>query len=169
MRLLDIGPLRILLDPLAELINPLLQTHLWSPAQLPQQITRDGVPCQVSVKYFQIFLVESPEIMSWSGAVEVHQFILEILTHRLCNHVGQLEIIKLILSYKIKLGTLGSTKVSFMFVILGQGEDEEETISNILGVNISSGSWLGLAGVSMNGHLEEKIDISLSSFVCIKC
>ena len=100
----------------------------------------------------------SPQVVSWSGTVEVHQFVLEFLTDRLSDHLRQLEVVNLLFSDHIELGTLGSSEVSIMFVVLGQIYDEHQTVRNILGVNVAPRPRLGFTGVSVDGHLDRFVE-----------
>ena len=87
--------------------------------------------------------------MSWPGAVEVHQFVFELLAGGLGNHVGQGQVVNLQLPNQVKLGTFSASEVALKqkVIILGQAffnhlylvlvifwkrEDEEETVSNVL-------------------------------------
>ena len=91
--------------------------------------------------------------MSRSRAVEVHQFVLEFLTDRLRDHLRQLQVVDLLLPDNIELGTLGSAEISLVLVVLRKVDDEHQTVSNILGVDVSPGPGLCLGGVCVNDDL----------------
>ena len=91
--------------------------------------------------------------MSRSRAVEVHQFVLEFLTDRLRDHLRQLQVVDLLLPDNIELGTLGSAEISLVLVVLRKVDDEHQTVSNILGVDVSPGPGLCLGGVCVNNDL----------------
>ena len=60
--------------------------------------------------------------MSWPGAVEVHQFVLELLAGGLGDHVGQSQVVNLQLPNQVKLGTFGASEVALKqkVIIVGQ-------------------------------------------------
>ena len=96
--------------------------------------------------------------MSWSGTVEIHQVVLEFLTYRLRYQLRQLEIVNLLFTDDIELGTLGSPEVSLVFVVLGKIYNEHQAVRNILGVNVSPRPGLGFTGVSVDGHLDTFVE-----------
>ena len=53
-----------------------------------------------------------PEIMSRPGAVEVHQFVLELLAGGLGDHVGQGQVVNLQLPNQVELGTFSASEVA---------------------------------------------------------
>ena len=66
-------PARIVQHPLRELYDSLAQLGGWFPAESLQELSRDGVP----------------EIMTWSGTVEVNHRVVE----RLANNSEIIQII----------------------------------------------------------------------------
>ena len=97
--------------------------------------------------------------MSWSGTVEIHQVVLEFLTYRLRYQLRQLEIVNLLFTDDIELGTLGSPEVSLVFVVLGKIYNEHQAVRNILGVNVAPRPGLGFTGVGVNGHLGTFVEL----------
>ena len=50
--------------------------------------------------------------MSWPRAVEVDQFVLELLASGLSNHVGKGQVVNLKLSNQVELGTFSTAEVA---------------------------------------------------------
>ena len=111
------------------------------------------------MKYLEIGNILSPQIVSWSGTVEVHQLVLQFLPHRLRDHLRQLEVVDLLLPDHIELGALGPPEVSLMLVVPGQIHDEHQPVSHILGVNVAPRAGLCFTGVSVNGHLATLVEM----------
>ena len=53
--------------------------------------------------------------MSWSGAVEVHQLVLELLASGLGYQVGQGQVVNLLLAHQVKLGTFGTSEITLEY------------------------------------------------------
>ena len=53
--------------------------------------------------------------MSWPGAVEVHQLVLELLASGLGYQGGQGQVVNLLLTHQVELRTLGTTKIALEY------------------------------------------------------
>ena len=93
--------------------------------------------------------------MPRSGAVEINQFVLQLLPHRVRYDVGQGQVVNLLLPDKVELRTLCSSKVPFMLVIFGQRKNKQQPISHILSMYVAPGARGGSARVCMYCHLVE--------------
>ena len=53
--------------------------------------------------------------MSWPGAVEVHQLVLELLASGLGDQGGQGQVVNLLLAHQVELGTFSASEIALEF------------------------------------------------------